>query len=210
MYYIRQNRNAHIVFLVLLVIALFVFVGWLGYNAGLHVETEIGDANTFTASESVDGPDTYLTTISLAENAGLQDSSGVVTIDPATGKLVLDVVLPSNVSLPNGSALEAWLVDAGQAGGLGQTSVSGDDERFGTPFANNDFATLVNRAPYALSVGRLAWDSERESFHLFHQTTGNLAPYDAVMVTLESDASQAASDPRPGTPILIGQIGATP
>lgn len=205
MYYSTRSGSINTVLLVTIGIALFALVAWLGYNAGLNAAEGLVDELP-PAERLAAGVDTYLTSISLAENAGLELASGVATIDASAGRLLLDVVLPDGVTLPEGAVLEGWLVDAGTAGGLGQTSASEEDQRYGTPFANVDFTASVASAPYALSLGALSFRPERGSFHLFYETANNFTPYDAVMVTLESDGNGHDYDPRPGTPMLIGEI----
>lgn len=205
MYYSTRSGSINTILLALVGLALFALVAWLSYNVGLNaaegLEPELPVSERITG-----GVDTYLTSISLAENANLEFASGVATIDAALGRMSVDVVLPEGVTLPENALLEAWLVDAGEAGGLGETSSGDADQKYGTPFANADFAASVASAPYALSVGTLAFHPERGSFYLFYETSNNFTPYDAVMITLESDGNGHNYDPRPGTPVLIGEI----
>ena len=98
------------------------------------------------------------------------------------------------------------MVDAGKLGGLGETSVSDADQQYGTPYANVSFSNSVDDVPYAFSLGTLMWDELRESYYMFFEAKDNLSPYDAVMITIESDSNGINYDPRPGTPIMIGEI----
>jgi hypothetical protein len=138
-----------------------------------------------------------------AVNAGLENSRGMALLQESKGVIHISVDL-GGASLPEGTVLEGWLVDAGLLGGPGPTSVSDDDERYGTPFGNATFDELVERAPYALSTGVLhrSGDRYRVTFHI----NNNLTPYDAVVVTLESDANGFDYDPRPGSLVAAGRI----
>lgn len=188
-----------------ILLALFILVARLGYNIGLNAAEGLAVAQIKNRNTS-SSHDVYLTSISLAENAKLTKASGVATIEKTAGKMAVDVVLPAGASIPAGSVLEAWLVDAGKNGGLGATSVSDNDQKFGTPFANADFSASVDGAPFAAALGALNWDEARGSYYLNYNSAQDLTPYDAVMITLESDGNSKNYDPRPGTPILIGKI----
>ena len=91
--------------------------------------------------------------------------------------------------------------------GMSGSNASAADQMYGTPFGNESFNELVSSAPYALSTGVLA-AAEDGTWTLSFQVPGyNFSPYDAVVVTLESDAdSMDGFDPRPGTPVFTGSI----
>jgi hypothetical protein len=205
MHYSTRKGYINIILLAIILLALLVLVSWLSYQTGSNVAegrlAHIAQPNVILEPVNI-----VLTTISLAQNAGLQNTTGVALIGKEEGKISIDVILEEGVQLPSGSVLQAWLVDAGNLGGLGEKSVSELDQQYGTPFANVDFTQKVDDAPYALSLGPLEWDSVRESYYIFYNNANNLIPYDAVMITLESDGNQANYDPRPGTPILIGSL----
>ena len=205
MYYTTRRGYLNIILLVIILLALLALVSWLAYQAGGNAAE--GRLGVLTASRAIAGGVTVpLTTISLAQNANLSRTTGAARVGSEEGKVEIDAVLADGVSLPEGSVLAGWLVDAGKLGGLGAASVSELDQKYGTPFANVDFSGRVDDAPYALALGDLARDSARESLYLFYEGGSSLLPYDAVMVTLESDGNAANYDPRPGTPILIGAI----
>lgn len=147
-----------------------------------------------------------LGTTPLAANAGLEGISGsaIVYSDSATIEVTIDL---AGASLPEGAVLEGWVVDAGLFGGPGATSVTDADEAFGTPFGDAAFDAAVEAAPYALSTG-VATVDDMGTLHLsFHVPNYNFSPYDAVVITLESDGNSADGfDPRPGTPVLVGTI----
>jgi len=93
----------------------------------------------------------------------------------------------------------------GGPGGAAESSVSETDEVYGTPFGNADFDTMVDNAPYALSTGvlkRLGNGTYQGRFRI----ANNLSPYNAVVITLESDGNGQNYDPRPGTPVLAGEF----
>ncbi len=200
-----RHNSLNIILLIVLIGALLALSGWLAYHAGRNVAE--GEALVRAQQRIIQNPtEVVLTTISLAENARLEDATGITYLDIEGGRGEVDVVLPENIGLPEGMMFEAWLVDAGKLGGLGTSSVSEQDQQFGTPFANLDFSGNVDAAPYAHSMGTLVWDAVRGSYHVYFETHNMLTPYDAVMVTVESDGNQQDYDPRPGTPILIGEI----
>jgi hypothetical protein len=205
MYYSTRNGSVNAILLIIIGISILVFVAWIGYNAGLNVyegftPSKIADKNLG------DGIEIYLTPISLSENVGLEMSSGIAVVDINAGRIIIDVIAPEGFNLPENSVLEAWLVDAGKEGGIGESSVSEDDQRFGTPFSNLEFSERIDNAPFAHSVGKLDWNEERGSFHIFYEINNNFTPYGAVMITIESDGNLHNYDPRPGTPVLIGEI----
>jgi len=205
MYYTTRRGYLNIILLGIILLALMALVSWLAYQAGGNAaEGRLGDAAL--PKVILERTDVGLTTISLAQNADLERTTGAARVGREEGKVEVDVVLAPAAALPERSILAAWLVDAGNLGGLGQTSVSEADQQYGTPFANVDFSQRVSDAPYALALGELVWDAARESYYLFYEANFSLEPYDAVMVTLESDGNEAGYDPRPGTPILIGAI----
>ena len=92
---------------------------------------------------------------------------------------------------------------------LAVVAPSQDDEAFGVPFGEAAFDELVESAPYALSTG-VATVDDMGALHLsFHVPNYNFSPYDAVVLTLESDGNTTGGfDPRPGTPVFAGPIAA--
>ena len=188
----------------IILIALLALIAWLGYNIGRNAQE--GDFTQEKIEIILNGVEVPLATISLSQNAKLQRSVGIAKVGIIEGKVEVDVILEEGTALPEGSVLGAWLVDAGNLGGLGEKSVSDLDQQYGTPFANVDFSKKVDDAPFALYLGRLEWSALRESLHLFYEVNDILTPFDAVMITLESDGNNQNFDPRPGTPIMIGEI----
>lgn len=206
-YHSYRNGVINLVLLLLIIFALLAFAAWLGYNIGVNAAEGLPDSLKTAEIIGAGGKaEIYLTAISLAENVQLSQASGIARINAEQGRAEIDVILPEGKSLPQGATIEAWLVDAGKEGGLGSTSVSAADERYGTPFANVDFSDKINSAPFAHSLGQLQWRQERGSFYKFTSSNNGFLPYDAVMITLEADGNQGNYDPRPGTPILIGEI----
>lgn len=204
MYYSLKRGYLNILLLIAIVMALLALVAWLGYNIGRNAfEGSIQQESQKIILNSVQVP---LVAISLSQNANLQKTTGAARVGAEEGKVEIDILLAENSSLPEGSSFAGWLVDSGKLGGLGTSSASDMDQQYGTPFANVDFSKYVDNAPYALSLGNIKWDQERGSWHLFFEANNKLTPYDAVMVTIESDSNSGNFDPRPGTPILIGEI----
>ena len=144
----------------------------------------------------------------LAKNAGLENATGFADVDVEKGSVKITVTLAAGTKLPTGTALEGWVVDAGRKGGPGMSHASNNDQKYGVAFGNEEFAALSRDIPYALSTGilRLRAGSTRTYIGAF-KIDNTLAPYNAVVVTLESDGSRGAYDPRPGTPVLAGEIG---
>jgi len=203
--YGMRHSYLNIVLLFVIILSLVVLTGWLSYHAGANMAE--GKSSGYDAPRIVAaGTDVPLTTVSVAENANLQDASGAARISRETGQVSVDIFLPSDVVITEGSVLAAWLVDAGNLGGIGESSVSDEDQRFGTPFVNIEFSSHIDDAPFALSLGTLLWNEGRGSYYLFYDSSDMLTPYDAVMVTIESDGNANNYDPRPGTPVLIGEL----
>lgn len=160
------------------------------------------------AQDDMTGPDVIvnLAPTPFAEAVGLDGVTGwahVVVYD-AHVHIALE---PNGATLPDGTVLEGWLVDAGLDGGPGMTNVTDDDEAFGTPFGEAAFDEAVESAPYALSTGALTPTDEGTWEVIFDVPGYNFSPYDAVVITAESDGlSSMGFDPRPGTPVFTGAI----
>lgn len=143
----------------------------------------------------------------LAKNAGLEAASGFADVDDEKGIVKITVTLAAGTKLPAGSVLEGWLVDAGRKGGPGMSHASDRDQKYGAAFGNPDFATLSRDIPYALSTGVLKSRAGSARTYVGSFKIDNaLTPYNAVVVTLESDGNKGTYDPRPGTPVLAGEI----
>lgn len=143
----------------------------------------------------------------LAKNAGLAGATGFADIDVDKGTVKITVQLAAGTKVPMGSVLEGWVVDAGRKGGPGMSHASEKDQKYGAAFGNPEFAALSRDLPYALSTGILKPRSgSSRTFVGSFKIANTLAPYNAVVVTLESDGNTGAYDPRPGTPVLAGEI----
>ena len=91
---------------------------------------------------------------------------------------------PDDMMDTSGDMTDSGMTDTGMSG----SNASAADEMYGTPFGDASFNELVSSAPYALSTGVLAV-AEDGTWALSFQVPGyNFSPYDAVVVTLESDA----------------------
>ena len=143
----------------------------------------------------------------LAKNAGLQHATGFADVDIEKGAVTITVQLAEGTKLPMGTVLEGWLVDAGRKGGPGMSHASEADQKYGIAFGNAEFAALSRDIPYALSTGSLKPRAGSARAYVGSFKINNaLTPYNAVVVTLESDGNRGAYDPRPGTPVLAGEI----
>jgi len=128
-------------------------------------------------------------------------------VDVEKGKVKITVTLAAGGTLPMGSVLEGWVVDAGRKGGPGMTHASERDQKYGPAFGNAELAAASRDLPYALSTGLLRLRSgSTRTFSGSFAIANSLQPYNAVVVTLESDGNRGAYDPRPGTPVLAGEI----
>lgn len=143
----------------------------------------------------------------LAKNAGLQGATGFADVDVDKGTVKITVQLAAGTRLPMGSVLEGWVVDAGRKGGPGMSHASEKDQKYGAAFGNPEFAALSRDLPYALSTGILKPRAgSSRTFVGSFKIDNALAPYNAVVITLESDGNKGTYDPRPGTPVLAGEI----
>lgn len=154
------------------------------------------------------GPDVIVTleATPFADGAGLAGVTGWAHVVSDEGRIHI-VLEAAGATLPEGSVLEGWVVDAGLNGGPGMTNVTDADEVYGVSFGEADFDASVESAPYALSTGVLT-SSGMDTWELtFEIPAYNFSPYDAVVVTLESDGNSTMGfDPRPGTPVFAGAI----
>lgn len=143
----------------------------------------------------------------LAKNAGLQGATGFADVDVSKGTVKITVTLAAGTKLPAGTVLEGWVVDAGRKGGPGMSHASDRDQKYGAAFGNPDFAALSRDIPYALSTGVLRPRAGSARVYTGSFRIDNaLTPYNALVITLESDGNKGAYDPRPGTPVLAGEI----
>lgn len=143
----------------------------------------------------------------LAKNAGLGGASGFADVDVDKGTVKITVQLAAGTHLPMGSVLEGWVVDAGRKGGPGMSHASEKDQKYGAAFGNEEFATLSRDLPYALSTGILkSRGGSMRTYVGSFKIDNTLAPYNAVVITVESDGNKGAYDPRPATPVLAGEI----
>ncbi|MDE0609079.1 MAG: hypothetical protein OXH77_04090 [Anaerolineaceae bacterium] len=162
------------------------------------------------AAETRDPIEVILGPTPLAANASLEAASGSATLY-SDGSSAIDFSIHLNGSAgPEGClVLEGWVVDAGLFGGPGESNSSVSDEAYGPPFGDVESVGLnaaVEAAPYALSTG-VAADRGDGTFSASYRIPGyNFGPFDAFVVTLESDCNAEGFDPRPGTPVLIGMI----
>lgn len=170
--------------------ALLVVLGSVAFTFGGHKDfTEVDLAPT-----------------GLAGNAGLQNATGQAMLKIDKGLVIIFVDL-GDASLPAGSVLEGWVVDPGHAGGPGGpalTSESSADEVYGTPFGDPVLDGLADDGAYALSTGVLKKVGNNKYMGKF-QIDNSLVPYNAVVITIESDGNVGNYDPRPGTPMLVGE-----
>ncbi|MBE0688941.1 MAG: hypothetical protein IH587_02315 [Anaerolineae bacterium] len=155
--------------------------------------------------EPMGARETTLAATPLAANAGLEGLTGTGTFYSDGGSTVSITINLNGATLPEGTVLEGWVVDAGLFGGPGTTNANDGDEGFGTPFGDASFDAAVEAAPYALSTGALADNGDGTLTVTFHISGYNFQPYDAIVVTLESDGNADGFDPRPGTPVLAGE-----
>ena len=144
---------------------------------------------------------TGLVASDFAEAAGLGGVSGSVTFDSANASLFINLI-PNGASLPEGVVLEGWVVDVGRFA-LSDYNASVADQLYGPPFGNLAFDVLVSAAPYSLSTGLLQEDTAGNWSVDFHVPNYHFGPYDAVVITAESDGNAGDGwDPRPGAPFF--------
>ena len=145
----------------------------------------------------------------LAANAGLELATGSAIFHGDHAGIDFFIDLNGSAGPEGCLVLEGWVVDAGLFGGPGVSNASDGDEAHGPPFGDIAMVGLkaaVEAAPYALSTG-VAADMGNGMLGAGHEIPGyNFDPYDAFVVTLESDCNDEGFDPRPGTPVLIGMI----
>ena len=145
----------------------------------------------------------------LAANAGLELASGAAIFHGDHAAIDFFIDLNGSPGPEGCLVLEGWVVDAGLFGGPGVSNSSDSDEAHGPPFGDIEMVGLnaaVEAAPYALSTGVAAPLGDGMLGAGYEIPGYNFDPYDAFVVTLESDCTDRGFDPRPGTPVLIGMI----
>ena len=147
----------------------------------------------------------------------------------STARVVVDRISADiERELDRGDQLEAWLVDAGVAGGLGVNSVDTNDAAYvnspsfsgrktdagftvndenGNPvtLANVPFINIVEAMPYALSLGTLK-KNKQGAYVLSYDTRNNLSAFDEIMITIETGGNLGDYDPRPGSQVGSGEL----
>ena len=156
-------------------------------------------------AQETDGVLITLNPTEFATSLNLGSAAGTAYVMSSAG--YIHITLNTNGgSLPDGVVLEGWLVDAGTAGGPGVSNVSDNDELLGVSYLSEEFDALAESAPFAQSTGNLSSADGAVYELVFQLPNTNFSPYDAVVITAESDGNQANFDPRPGTPVFVGDI----
>ena len=158
-----------------------------------------------TSAQEDDGVIITLNTTDFAAGLNLGNATGDAYVVSANGYVHI-TVNTNGGTLPDGVVLEGWLVDAGLEGGPGVTNASNNDELLGVAYLSEEFDSLAEAVPFAESTGVLA-SADGSVYELtFQLPNTNFSPYDAIVITAEADGNQANFDPRPGTPVLVGDI----
>ena len=153
-----------------------------------------------------------LGTTPLAANAGLEAMTGSATLY-SDGSSSITISASTSTAAPALKAASCWRAGSWMPASsvalasprATQMTVTrrsaclgfGDIEMVGLDAA-------VEAAPYALSTGVAADNGDGTLSASIHYPGYNFNPYDAFVVTLESDCNDTGFDPRPGTPVLIG------
>ena len=169
----------------------------------------IGPAEDGSMSADHDHFEIDLGPTPLAANAGLADMTGSATFHADHTGIDFFINLNGSPGPEGCLVLEGWVVDAGLFGGPGESNSSDSDEAWGIPFGDIEMVGLdaaTEAAPYALSTGVAEAINDDILFGGYSIPGYNFDPYDAFVVTLESDCNDYGFDPRPGTPVLIGMI----
>ncbi|MCC7448602.1 MAG: hypothetical protein IT324_14375 [Anaerolineae bacterium] len=142
----------------------------------------------------------------LGETAGLKGAAGKAIILTEGAAADISVTLPQGVKVPEGAALEAYVVDGGKLGNFGPSNAHLADNKLGLPYDNAYVSAIFDAAPFATSLGDLKADDKGVYRLQVHWQKYAFRVYDVMMVTLESDAGKTPWNPRPGTPVLVGAI----
>ena len=193
---VRERETGSAIF-VAIGIVVCIFTGLIAFRFGQqHPST----STATSGNEDVVAPQKItLAPTNFAKQLKLDNAKLEATLLPQTS---VSITLPDEEDLPGGTVLEAWLVDLPR--GVAGSSVSGNDEVFGTSFDNAVYDASLDAAPFAKSLGVLC--TEGKTFTLPATTTSGTRPYDILMITLESDRNLGGYDPRPGTPIYQGNL----
>ena len=169
----------------------------------------VGPADAAMADPDHEHFEVHLAPTALAANAGLELASGEAIFHGDHAAIDFFIDLNGSPGPEGCLVLEGWVVDAGLFGGPGVSNAGDSDEAHGPPFGDIEMLGLnaaVEAAPYALSTGVAAPIGDGMLGAGYEIPGYNFDPYDAFVVTLESDCNDRGFDPRPGTPVLIGMI----
>ena len=176
-------------------IVVCIFTGLIAFRFGQEHPVEA------PKSTDEDAP-TQAVTLSPTNFAKQLGLDGVTLSATLLPQVTATVQLPDGVSLPGGTALEVWLYDLPR--GTAGSSASGNDEVFGAAFDNAALDAALDAAPFAKSLGALRGDGK--TFTLPAIAAEGTRPYDVMLITLESDRNLGNYDPRPGTPLYLGNL----
>lgn len=182
-----------------------VFSGTIAESVDVQGVDIAALVNSQAVPEPTLGVQIPLNVTPLAANAGTPNATGNAILFNELGIAEFTVSL-NGVLLPEGTVLEAWVLDLGRLTG-GVSSASNADEVYGVPFGNETFHNYVEDAPYALSLGVLGDDGTGNFTLRTHLSGYNFTPYDFVAVSLETDGNNPEGyDPRLGSPILLSSV----
>ncbi len=194
------NRSSLLIYLSLIFIGIVI-----GYIYSKNRTPDISVIENITIKNAVNGKDYKLTQTPLAISSKLDGISGNANIDIQSGKIKIDIDL-KNLTLPENTNLQAYLVDAGLNGGPGKSNNSNSDEKFGYFYNNLSYKRNLDLAPFTQPLGTLANEGKYQTL-TFSLPNSNFSSYDAVIVTLESfEVESTSTDPRPGPLILSSEI----
>ncbi|MCY3718190.1 MAG: hypothetical protein OXG07_01370 [Anaerolineaceae bacterium] len=169
----------------------------------------VGPADAGTVDHDHEHFEVELAPTPLAANAGLELAGGAAIFHGDHAAIDFFIDLNGSPGPEGCLVLEGWVVDAGLLGGPGVSNAGDSDEAHGPPFSDIEMVGLnaaVEAAPYALSTGVAAPLGDGMLGAGYEIPGYNFDPYDAFVVTLESDCTDRGFDPRPGTPVLIGML----
>lgn len=193
----KESPESGALFITIVIcVVLIVLAGGLAYN--------LGQSRPFTPKP--EGTTLKLAPTDIAKNTHLDGAEVTSLVNLANGYVRLDIHPDANFIIPQGSSLEAFLVDAGTVGDFGTSSETTVDEFYGPSLSNKDADDLLDKAPYALSIGRIKQDTKTKDYYIEFNIQNSLIPYDRIVLTLESEGDRIDYDPRPGAVIFQAEI----
>ena len=152
-----------------------------------------------------------VTPTKVAADLGLDKVKPEVYINRELGQAKIKITLSKEQRepLPENAMFKAWVIDNGK--GEANSSASTSDTKQGRSFTELMTEGEYDALPFSQPLGAFAFDkvpkeNEEVNYIISLRYNNNFVPYDKFMITIESDINAKDLNPRPGTPVWMGDI----